>query len=849
MTIDHQTVTDMLSLFAGELAPDPGSHEGRISGRYEAISILGCDGQATVVRAFDHTLCRSVVLKIYRDGFDPQQRTRILNEGRALARIENPYVVKCHGVEEWQGIGFLVLEYIDGVPLDEYLQTVSLGRNQLLALFRQIVLGIQAAHRFGLVHRDIKPSNVLVDENGCAKVIDFGLVSASQTRQIQGDTRDTPGTPAYMPPEIATSSGTAGIRSDIFSVGAVLYFMLTRQAPFEGKDSSEEREFARRGDVTDPGELSSDLPPEVRRMCMKCLAAEPENRYADTDEILTSVELILYRRGRQRRIAMAAAVFVMLFGVAILALILQTTASRPQPNAQAKRASQTERAVIPFQKAWKNLEGEKQRILAHIGRGEWSEALEHQRIATGIARSPSFAEAFGKEEQLKLECLVSMQAAARLPDRIGFQDVLGRLAKLSRLVQENQLEEAAEYLETSDKKRLRQTLERLVGTDNVFSLMYRQKVAAIRNELAGWGLANQRETMTELLDLVLDYARVLGAESYAALYAREEVAYLHQTNGNRRAAIKSFERIYGLAAKTNDIRRRFAAFALIEQARMIAGENPARARQYLQDFLDFRDVLTESENSLTVYYAMEISHETGDFKQARDYAETVLRLVSESTESVPEKFRRVVAHAILCSVVARESATVASESEQRQLKLLALANAAKCLQILERDFPKDVDVNLLCRKLIAEGMFRIEEWKEAGHLISRMSKWLAEIDAAQFGDGLQKLELMTLVLKLDLATQTGNTDLAFQTATQVLQLEDRAEADGVFWGINVLPRCAAAIYNHGDQQRAADLIRKAHLVAMELKAMDTENSVLWDREFARIEQLMETILDRSDEVR
>ena len=212
---------------------------GSLIGPYEIVSLIGTGGMGEVYRARDTRLGRDVAIKVLPEAFaaDPDRVRRFEQEARAIAALNHPHICQIHDV----GPGYLVLEYVEGTPLYG-----PLGVEEVVRLAVQIVTALEAAHRHGILHRDLKPGNILVTRNQgasyppVAKLLDFGLAkslvsAADATRTVEGTIA---GTAAYMSPE-QTQGKSVDARSDVFSLGAVLYELISGQRAFRGDTSAE----------------------------------------------------------------------------------------------------------------------------------------------------------------------------------------------------------------------------------------------------------------------------------------------------------------------------------------------------------------------------------------------------------------------------------------------------------------------------------------------------------------------------------------------------------------------------------------------------------------------------------
>ena len=263
------------------------SGSGPALGRYQIVETVAIHDQSTVFKAFDPDLQRHVSLKLYHahasTGVESVQQ--VIAEARALVRIDSPFVAKCHNVETIQNTPILVNEWIEGQSLDKYLVDHALSFGEVKALFVSIATGVQAIHDQGLLHRDIKPSNIIIGTDGRPRIIDLGLVH---------DDEDAPeyfaGTPSYVSPEVAAHEpGTAGRATDIFGLGAVLYFLLTGRPPFEGATKSDVLRNARDGAIVPSHEVAETSPNKLDRICAKCLQRDPSARFQSANEVLSGL--------------------------------------------------------------------------------------------------------------------------------------------------------------------------------------------------------------------------------------------------------------------------------------------------------------------------------------------------------------------------------------------------------------------------------------------------------------------------------------------------------------------------------------------------------------------------------
>ena len=258
-----------------------------VDSRYEIVDRLARGGMATVYRAHDRRLDRTVALKLMHAHLadSPDFVSRFRREARAAARLSNPGVVAVYDQGSLDGVAYLVMEYVEGPTLRDLIAAGPLSVKETLGLMAQLLRPLGAAHRAGLVHRDIKPENVLLPSDGSvAKVADFGLARAV-TEVTQTTTGNVLGTVAYLAPELITS-GDSTSRADVFSAGVVLYELLTGEQPFTA-DSPIQIAFRNvHEDVPLPSKLVPDMPADVDELVATMTRREPQDRPADADEAL-----------------------------------------------------------------------------------------------------------------------------------------------------------------------------------------------------------------------------------------------------------------------------------------------------------------------------------------------------------------------------------------------------------------------------------------------------------------------------------------------------------------------------------------------------------------------------------
>jgi serine/threonine-protein kinase len=260
----------------------------RIGDRYTLVDRIGAGGMADVWCADDEMLGRRVALKFMHERFaqDEQFVERFRREAQAAAGLQHPNMVGVYDRGEWEGRPWIAMEYVEGASLKELIAR-GLEVGEALEIVRQVLAGARFAHGRGIVHRDLKPQNVIVDSEGRARVLDFGIARAGASEITQ--TGSVLGTAQYLSPEQAQGLEITPA-SDLYSIGVILYEALTGRVPFEAdspvavalKQVSEQ--------PRPPSELNQRVPPALDAVCLRALAKDPENRFASADDFLRALD-------------------------------------------------------------------------------------------------------------------------------------------------------------------------------------------------------------------------------------------------------------------------------------------------------------------------------------------------------------------------------------------------------------------------------------------------------------------------------------------------------------------------------------------------------------------------------
>ncbi len=266
-------------------------------GPYEVLAPLGAGGMGEVYRARDSRLSREVAIKVLPAELasDVARLRRFEKEARSASALNHPNIVTIYDIGSEGGVSYIAMERVEGVTLRDLLASGPLSIKKLLQIASQITEGLAKAHEAGIVHRDLKPENVMVTMEGLVKILDFGLAKLTSTMSGSGEgsqlptmTGTTPGvivgTVGYMSPEQA-GAGTIDFRSDQFALGSMLYEMVTGKRAFQKATAVETLSAILREEPESIAAVSPQTPAPLRWLVERCLAKEPEGRYASTKDL------------------------------------------------------------------------------------------------------------------------------------------------------------------------------------------------------------------------------------------------------------------------------------------------------------------------------------------------------------------------------------------------------------------------------------------------------------------------------------------------------------------------------------------------------------------------------------
>ncbi|MGA9225367.1 MAG: Stk1 family PASTA domain-containing Ser/Thr kinase, partial [Mesobacillus sp.] len=258
----------------------------RISGRYKILDMIGGGGMANVYLAHDMILDRDVAVKMLRLDFanDEEFIRRFHREAQSATSLAHPNIVSIYDVGEEDGLYYIVMEYVDGQTLKQYIQQhAPVPVQDALDIMKQLTSAISHAHNNHIVHRDIKPHNILVDSNGTVKITDFGIAMALSATSIT-QTNSVLGSVHYLSPEQARG-GMANKKSDIYSIGIVMFELLTGRLPFSGESAVSIALKHLQSETPSLKRWNPQIPQSVENIVLKATAKDPFHRYDNVDEM------------------------------------------------------------------------------------------------------------------------------------------------------------------------------------------------------------------------------------------------------------------------------------------------------------------------------------------------------------------------------------------------------------------------------------------------------------------------------------------------------------------------------------------------------------------------------------
>ncbi|MBX7105965.1 MAG: protein kinase [Gemmataceae bacterium] len=430
---------------------DPADRPGDLGrlGPYRVVSVIGRGGMGVVFRADDTRLPRTVALKVLLDQrcLAPEYRRRMAGEAAVLARLHHADVVQIFETGEHRGRPYIALEFVEGGTLSERVGDRPTDPATAAGVVMRLARAMAAAHRAGIIHRDLKPNNLLVDgapgeglDAARVKITDFGLARDAATTGLT-ETGAVLGTPGYMAPELIGSEFGHGPTVDVYSLGAILFQMLTGRAPFCGATPYDTLQQTRTEEPTGPRQLNQRVPRDLETICLKCLEKAPARRYATADDLADDLER--YMRGepiRARAVSRAERVWKWvrrrpalagLVGVTCLSVVALTIGA----------AVYQWRLRQSFQKADANYRAARDALLHNLNTGRTAadggvpqvRELHYQQALAAVEFFRSAAADRDAETQRELATVLTSlgQAAGNLGKRDEairyFQDAVGQL--------------------------------------------------------------------------------------------------------------------------------------------------------------------------------------------------------------------------------------------------------------------------------------------------------------------------------------------------------------------------------------------------------------------------------------
>ena len=254
----------------------------KINDRYEILKTIGEGGMANVYLAYDTILERNVAVKILRGDLANDEKfvRRFQREALSASSLSHPNIVEVYDVGEDNGVYYIVMEYIDGKHLKQLLKRRGkLTLNEVIDIMLQITDGMACAHDSYIIHRDIKPQNIMILDSGIVKITDFGIAMALNSTQLT-QTNSVMGSVHYLPPEQASGKGST-IQSDIYSMGILMYELLSGKLPYRGDNAVEIALKHLKEELPSIRTECPDLPQAVENVILKACAKNPKNRYPD----------------------------------------------------------------------------------------------------------------------------------------------------------------------------------------------------------------------------------------------------------------------------------------------------------------------------------------------------------------------------------------------------------------------------------------------------------------------------------------------------------------------------------------------------------------------------------------
>lgn len=335
-------------------------------GPFKVVRLLGKGGMGAVYLAEQKSPLRQVALKMMTkfDAGNRSQLQRFLQEAQLGARLDHPNIVKTYLADVVEDIPYLAMAYIEGKPLDEYAR--NLPPQKILEIVRSVALALDYAHGQGIVHRDVKPGNIFVRENGEPVVMDFGIacpMHAVDKRLTRTGT--VLGTPQYMSPEQARGEKNVDVRADVYSLGAVLYELMTARPPFVGDNTMTVLYAVTSQAPVLPTQLNSDIPRQLENIILRCLEKDKTRRYRTSKQLADAIDKYMAGRkisweDRVRRVRWRLAAhrkkLLVVAALLLLCLVLPLYLSQERRTARKNPAGETRKEARPGGVLWQTFQ-------------------------------------------------------------------------------------------------------------------------------------------------------------------------------------------------------------------------------------------------------------------------------------------------------------------------------------------------------------------------------------------------------------------------------------------------------------------------------------------------------------